>query len=76
MSESAYILREYLDEKLRKATEEAAKRVIPADEKQSYEIGKALGYTDGLKAARALLWELPEAPNPQHRRVWGRDKPL
>ncbi len=75
MAQSAYILRDFLDEQLKKATEEAAKRVIPADEKQSYEIGKALGYTDGLKAARALLWDLPEAPNPHRRYILGQ-KPL
>lgn len=76
MERTGYILRQMLDEELRKVTEAAARRIIPPGENQGYELGKALGYTDGLKMARALLKELPDEPRPEKRIIWGRDTPF
>lgn len=66
---TGYILRRHLDDALKAAIEDAARSVIPG-ESPGYEIGKALGYSDGLKAARDMLTALEDEPKPEQPRQW------
>lgn len=66
---SGYIQRRHLDQALTAAIEDAARAVIPG-ESPGYEIGKALGYSDGLKAAREMLTALEDEPKPEQPRTW------
>lgn len=66
---SGYIQRRHLDQALTAAIEDAARAVIPG-ESPGYEIGKALGYSDGLKAAKEMLKSLDDEPLPEPVRTW------
>lgn len=66
---SGYILRRHLDQALTAAIEDASKRAITGTN-PGYEIGKALGYSDGLKAARDMLTALDDEPKPEQPRTW------
>lgn len=64
MAKTGYIQRRHLEEQLKAAIEDAARQVIPGDN-PAYQIGKQLGYSDGLKAAVDLLKALPDDPKPE-----------
>ncbi|MGN0754725.1 MAG: hypothetical protein ACI4ME_09710 [Aristaeellaceae bacterium] len=73
MGKSGYIKRQYLHDQLTAEIEKASKHVIQGDS-PSYEIGQALGYSDGLKAARDLLQLLPDEEPPEPQRAWHHSK--
>ena len=69
MAKTGYIQRQHLEEQLKAAIEEASRQIIAGDN-PAYEIGKQLGYTDGLKAAREMLTALEDEPRPEQPRQW------
>lgn len=69
MARTGYILRSHLEQALKAEIEAASRAVIPG-EAPGYEIGKALGYSDGLKAAREMLTALEDEPKPEQPRTW------
>ena len=69
---SGYIQRHHLEVTITHAIEDAAKKVVNPGENAAYEIGKSLGYTDGLRDALRLIKLLPDDPRPAKPIILGR----
>lgn len=70
IQQGTYIQRKHLADEITREIEERAKIPITATENQSYELGKVLGYMDGLKKALSYLEELPAEPRPVVGKAW------
>lgn len=69
---SGYIQRQHLSAYLEETLSRHMSTPVEPGENETYRLGHALGYTDGLQFALRVLSELPDDPKPEQRIILGR----
>lgn len=63
-------LQQTLDDHLKEISRKPVNVAEGGKEATAYEMGRALGYQDGIKAALAMVEQLPAEPKPEPQRPW------